>query len=146
MKKLMLVLLGLGFALMPDSLVAQNGQGQQRGMNGWGRNSRYCQLYNRGEAVELKGEVIEINKFTPENGWGYGLELVLKTPAGQRTVHLGPGWYLEKQELQLQVGDKVKVEGAQVEFDGREVVMAAEVERGEMSLKLRDDSGRPQWR
>lgn len=142
MKKSILMFAVLLMALVPEQLLAQ---GQQRN-KGWDKNSPYCRLYDVANNMEIEGEIVEIKKFTPAKGASYGLELVVKTKAGNRDVHLGPDWYMEDQEMQLAVGDRIEVEGSEVDFDGRKVLMAAEVERGDQEMELRDDNGRPLWR
>lgn len=144
MKKSIWMFAVLLMALAPEQLMAQ-GQGQQSN-KGWDKNSQYCRLYDVSNTMEIEGEIVEIKKFTPTKGASYGLELVVKTKTGNRDVHLGPGWYMEDQEMQFEVGDMIEVEGSEVDFDDRKVLMAAEVERGDQEMRLRDDNGRPVWR
>lgn len=141
MKKSLLLVITLFLGTIPVSLYAQRGQGQ----NGWGKNSAYCQRYDAKNIQEIKGKILKIEHFTPTKGMGYGIELSLETASGVRTVHLGPGWYVEKQEMKLQVGDQIEVKGSEIDFNGRKVLMAAEVERGKEEMKLRDETGKPMW-
>jgi hypothetical protein len=60
-------------------------------------------------------------------------------------VHLGPGFYIENQDVKLQAKDKVEVKGSRVTFDGKPAIIAAEVKKGDEVLKLRDDAGFPAW-
>lgn len=146
MKRLVSVMAVLFISMLATPKLWSQGKPGHKNMDGWGRNSGYCKMYTNEKAIKVSGEIIEISKFTPQKGASYGMELTLKTGDGERIVHLGPGWYMEKQEMQLKVGDKVEVEGAEVDFNDRQVIMAAEIERGEQKLKLRDGDGMPVWR
>lgn len=42
-------------------------------------------------------------------------------------------------------GDVIEVKGSRVTVAGKQVVIAAEVKKGDALLKLRDDSGVPVW-
>ena len=131
------ILMVVSAALMPMDMEAQRG---------WGRNSPYCNLYTTGEVTMYSGEVVEIGHFYPENGASYGVELTVRTTKGLVVIHLGPNRYMERQRIQFTIGDEIKVLGALVDFDGRSVVMAREVEKGNEKLSLRDKMGRPVWR
>ena len=62
-------------------------------------------------------------------------------------VHLGPDSYLQEQGFTPAEGDLLEVRGAKVQCrkQDREVVMARVVQKGEQTLRLRDDQGRPAW-
>jgi hypothetical protein len=61
------------------------------------------------------------------------------------SVHLGPAWYIENQDMSVKTGDKVEVKGSKVEIGGKPVIIGAEVKKGEDTLILRDESGVPLW-
>jgi hypothetical protein len=90
------------------------------------------------------GEVVSVDKIT-DRGMGYGLSLSLKM--GQETilVYLGPGWFLEKQDLTFAPNDQVEIIGSQITFQGKPAMIAAQVQKGDKSLKLRDPAGLPAW-
>jgi hypothetical protein len=63
-------------------------------------------------------------------------------------VHLGPVWYLERQEFDLKPGDEVRVKGMceqQKDKDGKLRLIAYELHKGGFVLHLRDSQGRPNW-
>jgi hypothetical protein len=60
-------------------------------------------------------------------------------------VHLGPVWYLERQEFNLEPGQEVQVQGICMEEKGETRLIAAQVTVGDSVLKLRDPEGRPMW-
>jgi hypothetical protein len=70
---------------------------------------------------------------------------IVRTDKGTTSIHLGPGWYIDNQELQLAPGDKIEVKGSRVTFEGKPALIAAEVRRGADVLVLRDAQGFPAW-
>jgi len=60
-------------------------------------------------------------------------------------VHLGPVWYLERQEFDLAPGQEVQVQGVCLPEKGETRLIAAQVTVGGHILLLRDASGRPMW-
>jgi hypothetical protein len=78
-------------------------------------------------------------------GMGAGLHLAVKTDAETISVHLGPTWYLENQDVKTQPGDVVEVKGSRVTMAGKPALIAAEVKKGDETLRLRDETGVPMW-
>jgi hypothetical protein len=148
MKKAFLAVAALAtlLALAADS-IAQQGPGPRGGGGGrgWGPGSRYGRLYDPKTVETIEGDVLRVERFTPEKGCPQGVHLVLGTGGGEIPVHLGPAWYLENQETEIQPGDKVEVRGSRVMFEGKPAIIAAEVKRGEDVLVLRDERGVPRW-
>ena len=48
--------------------------------------------------------------------------------------------------MQLGVGDRVDIRGSRVSVEGKPTLIAAEVRKGNETLRLRDDQGLPLWR
>lgn len=120
------------------------GPGVRRG-GGWGAGGDYARRFDPKTVVTLKGRVEAVEKVSPMRGMGPGVHLRLKTEKETLPVHLGPAWYLDNQELELAKGDEVEVRGSRVEFDGKPALVAVEVERDGMVLRLRDEDGFPLW-
>lgn len=118
---------------------------QGRGSGGWGAGLPYSRLYDPMAARTLKGEVVWIKKLVPADGMADGLHLLLKTRETSLPVHLGPLWYLERQDFSLGVGDAIEVTGSQVIFEGMPALIAAEVRKTDNVLLLRETSGFPLW-
>ena len=143
----------LGIAALAVSilcLVASTDAFAQRGINwrgggGWGAGSPYSRMYDPSTVVTVSGEITRIDKITPLKGMSYGVHLVLKTKGETLSVHLGPAWYIENQEVTIERGDKVEVLGSRVTFEGKPAIIAAEVKRGNAVLVLRDKEGFPMW-
>lgn len=116
-----------------------------RGSQGWGPGKHYNHLYDPKSVETLTGQVMSVNKITPIRGMSYGVELVVKTDKETVPVHLGPGWFVENQDMKIVANDKVEVEGARVTFDGKPAVIARSVKKDDGVLVLRDDAGVPMW-
>jgi len=71
--------------------------------------------------------------------------VVLKTEKEEVSVILGPQWYLENQDVKIEPKDKVEIKGSRVTIQGKPALVAAEVKKGEETLRLRDESGVPVW-
>jgi hypothetical protein len=102
-------------------------------------------MYDPKTVETLSGAVVSVDKFTGRGGRSYGLHLTLKTEKETIPVHLGPGWYVEKQGLTLASGDQVEVTGSRIAFQGQPVIIAQEVRKGGQVLTLRDAAGTPAW-
>ena len=74
-----------------------------------------------------------------------GVHLVVKTDKGDVSVHLGPQWYLENQDVKVEPKDMVEIRGSRVMVQGKPAIVAAEVKKGDETLKLRDEAGVPVW-
>jgi hypothetical protein len=102
-------------------------------------------LYNPKTVETVTGEIIAIDTLKPAKGMSYGVHLMLKTDKESVSVHLGPGWYLEKQDIKIELKDKVVIKGSRITFEGKPAIIAAEVKKGDGILKLRDENRIPVW-
>lgn len=128
------------FALLPIISIAQRGSG------GWCSNNNYSRLFNLATVVEVKGTIVSIEKIIPEKGMSNGIHLVLKTEAKENTtVHLGPEWYLNNQDIQFAKGDIIKVKGSKAIYENKMAIIAMTIWKGEYHLDLRDAKGNPKW-
>lgn len=122
----------------------------QRGMNwrgggGWGPGSSYNRMFDPKTVETVSGEVVSVDRIMPAKGMSYGVHLMLKTDNGTISIHLGPAWYLENQDVRIAVKDRIEVRGSQITFQGKPAIIAAEVKRGHETLTLRDADGYPVW-
>jgi len=78
-------------------------------------------------------------------GMSYGVHILLKTAKETISVHLGPGWYIDNQDIKIVPKDKIEVKGSRVSFEGKPALIAAEVKKGDEVLMLRDSNGFPAW-
>jgi hypothetical protein len=148
MKKIALVLFAGAIAILLAALssYAQPRGGMMwRGSGGWGPGTPYNRMYDPKAAETISGEVTSIDRITPNKGMAAGIQMNVKTDKETVSVHLGPSWYLENQDVKIEPKDKVEVKGARTTFAGKPAIIAAEVKKGDEVLKLRDDSGFPVW-
>ncbi len=140
---ILIMLIATVFASASESF-AQSGMGR-RGSRGWGSGNEYCLMYKPDTVVTISGEVVSIEKTVPRKGMFYGVHLIVKTDEKTVSVHLGPGWYIENQEVKINPEDKVEIIGSKVTFDEEEAIIACEVKKGDEVLELRDGNGIPAW-
>ena len=148
MKRLGLILAAgaMAFLLAPFSTFAQPRSGMMwRGSGGWGPGAQYNRFYDPKAVETISGEVTKVDRITPAKGMSGGIHMLVKTDKDTVSVHLGPSWYVENQDVKIEPKDKVEVKGAKTTFAGKPAIIAAEVKKGDEVLKLRDDSGFPVW-
>lgn len=144
MKKIMIlvaIVFVVGFA--PE---AQSQRGMDwKGGGGWGPGTHYHRMYNPDTVENITGEVAAIDMITPMKGMGYGVHMIVKADQETISVHLGPSWYIENQDVQIEPGDQIEVKGSRIMFDDSPAIIAAEVKKEDEILMLRDENGFPVW-
>jgi uncharacterized secreted protein with C-terminal beta-propeller domain len=123
---------------------AQRGM-KWRGSGSWGMGTPYGKMYNPKTVETISGEVVSVDKITPMRGMSYGIHMTVKTDKETVSVHLGPAWYIENQDIKIEPKDKIEVKGSRITFQGKPAIIAAEVKKGDEILKLRDENGFPYW-
>jgi len=116
-----------------------------KGSGGWAIGSNYNKLYNLKTVETISGEVVSVDIITPMKGMSNGVHLLLKTDKETISVHLGPSWYIENQDIRINQKDKIEVKGSRITFDGKPAIIAAEIRKGNEILQLRDENGYPLW-
>lgn len=144
LRKAIGVILGISFLLIFSLAFAQPMK-SWRGSGGWGMGTQYQRMYNPATVDTLSGTVESVDKITPMRGMFYGIHLQVKTAKETISVHLGPGWYIERLDTKIEKGDKVEVKGSRVTMMGAPTIIAAEVKKGDSILVLRDSAGFPMW-
>jgi hypothetical protein len=91
------------------------------------------------------GKVLSIEKTAPEKRRGDWTNLLLQTGKETIAVQLGPAWYIDKQTPRIHPNDTLKVTGSRVTMDGRSIIVAADVTKGNELLRLREANGMPVW-
>ncbi len=117
----------------------------EKGSGGWGMGMQYGKMYNPKIVETLTGAVVSVDKITPMKGMSQGVHMILKTDKETISVHLGPSWYIENQDIKIDPKDKVEVKGSRITFEGKPAIIAAEVKKGNEIMKLRDEKGFPVW-
>lgn len=106
-------------------------------------------MYSPESVVTVRCSVDEVGKvyqvWGPIKGKTYGVHLEVKTNTESLTVYLGPAWYVEKQNFTISKDDTIHVKGCKKVFEGESFIVAEEIRKGDMVLKLRDADGTPVW-
>ena len=100
--------------------------------------------YDLQTVTTVRGQVVAVEHVP--RGRHEGVHLKLATGTEEEAVLLGPAFYVDRQPLQLAKGDQVEVTGSRRTIDGRRVIVAQQVRRGDQVLSLRDAGGVPLWR
>jgi hypothetical protein len=116
-----------------------------KGSGGWGMGGAYGRMYDTKTVETITGVVEKVEMTMPMRGMSYGVHLAVKSEKGTFDVHLGPGWYIENQDVKIMPGDKVEVTGSKIIFRNKPAIIAAEVRKGDEVLRLRDRNGVPVW-
>lgn len=115
------------------------------GSGGWGMGGAYQRMFDPTTVEKVSGEVQKVDKIAPMRKMGAGIHLLFKTSKETIPVHLGPEWFMDRLDANLKQGDKVQVTGSRIKLEGKPVIIASEVKRGDETLVLRDSSGVPVW-
>jgi hypothetical protein len=116
-----------------------------KGSGGWCMGTAYGKMYNPKTVETISGEVVSVDKITPIKGMSYGVHMTVKTDKETISVHMGPGWFIENQDIKIEPKDKVEVKGSRITFEGKPAIIAAEVKKADNILILRDKNGFPAW-
>ncbi len=100
--------------------------------------------YDPATEVTLVGAVESVTNQTGRRGMT-GLHIALKTESETVAVHLGPAWFLHDQGMAVAVHDELEVVGSRVTIDGKDIVLARSVTKGQVTATLRDEQGIPRW-
>jgi hypothetical protein len=142
--KVVFAIMTIFMVIITAESFAQQGK-KGRAAGGWRADSTFNRMYNLKTVETVAGEITAIDTLKPAKGKSYGVHLMLKTDKEKISVHLGPGWYLAKQDVKIELKDKVEIKGSRVTFEGKPAIIAAEMKKGDSILKLRNESGIPVW-
>lgn len=134
--------------------VAGEGFAQMHG-RGHGRMTG-APYYNTGTEVMVIGTIDDVQQMTGQakstvgqsrtcpSAWT-GTHLILKTDTGTLPVHVGPSGYVASKNFTFAKGDKLKVLGSRVQYQGSDFLIAREITKGNEVLTLRNSAGFPLW-
>ena len=111
-------------------------------------SSEYSKMYNPNEVKTLHGTIESVGTFNmegaPEGTPVSGVRLRIRTDDGNLvTVYTGPRSYLESRNTWFHHGDEVTVTGSPAKVGWRDVILAAQIKKGDQTLDLRSKEGRP---
>lgn len=113
----------------------RGGYGRHRGM-----------IFNSNEVETVTGKVLQVDTWTRGEWQGGGVHVVLQTDNETIDLHLGPAWYINNQDIRIEPNDRIQVAATRVSSaDGRAVMVASEISKGNKTITLRDDAGFPVW-
>lgn len=122
------------------------GNGGDRGaLGGWQTNGKYGQFFNKKAVEKFNGRVVRSESVTPLNGMDPGTALVIKVGEKNHVVHLGPEWFIRKQQDKFTDGEEIEVVGSRVDIDGKAVIMATQIRVQGRTMFLRNADGVPTW-
>lgn len=120
--------------------------GQNRPMMGQGgRGNRSGSMYDPSRVETVQGTITEIQAGNRGNRMSEGVHLLMKTNTETLELHLGPRWYLEQQNFQIQPNETLEVTGMRVNLGGQQTLIVGEIKKGNQTLQLRDEKGYPRW-
>lgn len=110
------------------------------------RPSGYFRRYHSNKVETINAQIIAIEKIAPHRRRSFsGVRLLVKTEDNILYAHLGPSWYVSKQDFQLTPKTRIKISGSKTYLAGKETIIARELEQGNKVLLLRDNKGIPLW-
>lgn len=120
------------------------------GQGWWGNRSgekgQYSRsMYDPSRVETIQGTVLEIQGGNRGNRMPHGMYLQIKTNTETLGLHVGPAWYLDQQNFQIQPNDVVEVTGTRVNWGGQQSLIVGEIKKGNQTLQLRDENGYPRW-
>lgn len=136
MKRTTITIASLIFLVAIPWAIAQSGMQGGRGLGA--RN------YNPATETTLKGTVEDVMQTTGNRG-GIGTHLSLKTDQGVYDVHVGPAAYVSAQQFAFAKGDALEVIGSKANVNGKDILIARQIKKGNGTLTLRDERGFPKW-
>lgn len=149
---LLSIVILLGFLMVSAVPAQERSYLKDYGYKG-GRGQGYRMLpYQVSEKVhtcvqgKINGRITLIKAESFSQGMEPGLGMDIQTSdRGMVHVHLGPLWFLERQEHDLKPGDEVTIQAFCYTFAEQERVIAGEVTHKDHTLVLRDPQGVPYW-
>lgn len=121
-------------------------QGRGQGFRPCPYTPYQCPATDVCKPLTITGKVSQVFTETLKDKMYPGMAMIVDTKDhGKVRVHMGPVWYLERQEFDLEPGQDVQVQGVCLEEKGETRLIAAQVTVGDHVLMLRDQEGRPLW-
>lgn len=121
-------------------------QGRGQGFRPCPYSAYVCPVAHTCKPFDASGKVVQVLTESLEDGMHPGMAIVVDTKTqGRVHVHLGPVWYLERQNFEIKPGDEVGIKGMCDKKNEKLDVIASELTHGDYVLHLRDSQGRPNW-
>jgi hypothetical protein len=109
-------------------------------------NMQNQNMFNTQTVETVKGEIKTLDTCKKDGKeMPMGVCFTLKTQTNNLSIHVGPSWYLANKNFKLNVGDKLEVTGSKVTINKEISIIAKELKKDTLTLKLRDENGFPLW-
>ena len=133
-------------SLKEQSYLQQYGYRGGRGQGYRMQPYRVAQEFHSCIKGKIDGRITRLRAETFSLDMEPGLAMDVQTPdRGLVHVHLGPLWFLERQETDLKSGDEVTIQAFCYKLEGQERLLAGEIKHKDHTLVLRDRQGHPYW-
>lgn len=126
-----------------DTLTDQenNGQGEDQGAETPNPDG-----YNTENVINYKGIVQSLRVGKIDNDTTTHLLASVKGENNDSVlVSLGSADYLKSLNYSISILDSIEVQGSQVDFQGKPLILSSLITKGENVIILRDESGKPLW-
>lgn len=107
--------------------------------------NQYDRMYDTKTVETIDGEVISVEKIIVIKGMSSGVHLIVKTNKETLSIHLGPEWFIDKQDITIIPKDNIEIKGSRITYEGKPAILAAEIIKGDELLLLRNENGTPVW-
>lgn len=101
--------------------------------------------YDTATVQTFSAHVLEVRTPAPGGRGTAGVQLLVQAGADTMPVHLAPSWVLQQQGVVFAPGDSIAITGSRVQIADAPAIVAAEVRKGDSTLRLRDRRGVPRW-
>lgn len=102
-------------------------------------------LFNPDAVVVVTGTIEKIEQVTPKDGKDQIYFQLRQSKGHTLTVWVGPAWYYDNQNIQFKKGEEVTVTGSMANVDEKDLLVASEIDRDGLILRMRGDDGNPVW-
>ncbi|WP_454062422.1 PRC-barrel domain-containing protein [Candidatus Nitrospira salsa] len=125
--------------------VAEAPIGESQGTQSASASPKDQEQFNANTMETIEGTIQNV-KHEMLNGMQV-MTVDVKTASAQEHVRLAPNDYLQKQGMEVEQGDAVKINGSRVTRDGNHLLLASQIttKKNGKALELRQDDGTPKW-
>ena len=100
--------------------------------------------YDASTETKMKGTIEDLK--LPEKGHEKEIvHLVMKNSDQTLDIYLCPKSFIDEMGVTFSKGDEISFTGSKITLGGSEMMLAREVVKGQDTLVLRDDKGKPVW-
>lgn len=106
----------------------------------------YDTKFDPSQVESVGGQVTKVMRVQyPDNDCYLIAVLHTKANNGEMAVNLGPIWFIEENNMEINEGDDIQITGAKMRTNGRFLIIATELTKNGKTLNIRDKEGAPLW-